>query len=182
MTWTQSRQRKEAVEAIQQEVSHCGAKTMKPITFSCQETLILTPKEIAHRILDVAKWPEFKGYGFIPGVKAAEFEVQTPGIVGSRIRVTNTDGSSHVEEIVEWQPDQRLTLMMKDFSRPLSFLATSFEETWEFDQHTHATEVTRSFKLHARSSLTRLVLVAISWFLKKAVARHMRQMRNAPAK
>ena len=182
MTVTQSRQRKEAVEAIQQEVSHCGAKTMKPITFSCQETLSLTPKEIAQQILDVSRWPEFKGFAFIPGVKTAEFEVQTPQIVGSRIRVTNTDGSSHVEEIVEWQPGQRLTLMMKDFSLPLSFVATSFEETWEFNRLDHATEVTRSFKLHARSSLSRIALVAISWFLKKAIARHLRQMRNAPAK
>jgi hypothetical protein len=72
--------------------------------------------------------------------------------------------------------------MMKDFSPPLSFLATSFEETWEFNRLSHATEVTRSFKLNAKSSLTRIALVPISWFLKKAVARHMRQMRNALAK
>ena len=155
---------------------------MKPVTFSCEETLSLTPDTIARQILDVSKWPEFKGYGFIPGVKKAEFEVQTPQIVGSRIRVTNTDGSRHVEVIFEWQPDQRLTLMMKDFSPPLSFLATSFEETWEFNRLSHATEVTRSLKLHARSSLTRIALVAISWFLKKAIARHLRQMRNAPSK
>ncbi len=155
---------------------------MKPITFSCQETLSLTPKDIAHKILDVAKWPEFKGYAFLPGIKHAEFEVQTPGIVGSRIRVINTDGSSHVEEIVEWQPDQRLTMMLKDFSPPLSWLATGFEETWEFIRLHHGTEVTRSFKVNARSSLTRICLLPISWFLKKAVARHLWQMRNDRAK
>lgn len=114
---------------------------MNPVTFSCQETLSLTPQDIAHNILDVAKWREFKGYAFLPGIKNAEFEGQTPGVVGSRIRVTNTDGSSHVEEIVEWQPDQRLTLIMKDFSPPLSRLATCFEETWEFNRLDHATEV-----------------------------------------
>jgi hypothetical protein len=150
---------------------------MNPVTFSCEATLSLTPEEIAQKILDVSRWPDFKGYAFIPGVKTAEFEVQTPQIVGSRIRVTNTDGSRHVEEIVEWQSDQRLTLMMKDFSPPLSRLATGFEETWEFNRLDHATKVTRSFKLHARSSLTRIALVGISWFLKKAISRHMRQMR-----
>ena len=155
---------------------------MKPITFSCEEILSLTPGDIARQILDVSKWPEFKGYAFLPGIKNAVFEVQTPGIVGSRIRVTNTDGSSHVQEIVEWNPDQRLTLLMKDFSPPLSRLATCFEETWEFNRLDHATKVTRSFKLYARSSLTRLALAPISWFLKRAIASHLRQMRKAAAR
>ena len=74
---------------------------MKPIIFSCKATLSLAPEDIARQILDLTKWPEFHGYGPIPGIKVAEFEVQTPGIVGSRIRVTNQDGSSHIEEIVE---------------------------------------------------------------------------------
>src|SRR5262245_2008346 len=126
---------------------------MTPITFSCQETLSLAPDDIAQQILDVANWPEFKGYAFIPGIKEAKFEVRTPQIVGSRIRVSNTDGSSHVEEIVEWQPDKRLTLLMNDFSPPLSRLAASFEESWEFRRSENSTKVARSFKLHAKSSL-----------------------------
>jgi hypothetical protein len=65
------------------------------------------------------KWPDFNGYGPIPGIKVAEFEVQTPGIVGTRIRVTNRDGSSHVEEIVEWEPDDQLRLEIKELSAPL---------------------------------------------------------------
>jgi len=152
---------------------------MKPITFSCQETLSLTPNDIARQILDVAKWPEFKGYAFLPGIKNAEFEGQTPGIVGSLIRVTNTDGSSHVEEIIEWQPGQRLTLMMKDFSPPLSRLATHFEETWEFERVGNETKVTRSFELIAKSMLTKPVVWFISIFLKRAIARHLRDMKHA---
>ena len=105
------------------------------------------------------------------------FEVQTPGIVGSRIRVTNQDGSSHIEEIVEWQPDHRLRLQMKDFSAPLSRLATEFEETWEFQRTANGTHVTRSFRLHAKSALARLLLWGISFFLKRAIVRHLREMR-----
>lgn len=126
---------------------------MKPITFACEQTLGLAPEAIARQILDVANWTDFKGFGLIPGIKVAEFEVQTPGIVGSRIRVTNTDGSSHVEEIVEWQPDRRLRLHMKDFSAPLSRLATRFEETWEFERVNNGTRIIRSFELHAKSAL-----------------------------
>jgi hypothetical protein len=93
---------------------------MKPITFTCHETLPLAPEEIAEQILDVAKWRDFRGYGPIPGIKSAEFETRTPNVVGSRIRVTNLDGSTHVEEIVEWQSDRRLQLQMGNFSKPLS--------------------------------------------------------------
>jgi hypothetical protein len=67
-------------------------------------------EDIARQILDLTKWLDFHGYGPIPGIKGAEFDVQTPGIVGSRIRVTNLDGSSHVEEIVERQPDHRISV------------------------------------------------------------------------
>lgn len=152
---------------------------MKPITFACHETLSLTPNEIAEQILDVAKWLEFRGYGPIPGIKSAEFETRTPNVVGSRIRVTNMDGSTHVEEIVEWQPDRRLQLQMGSFSKPLSSLATSFVETWEFERVGNDTKVARSFELNAKSMLTKPVLWLISFFLKRAIARHLTEIKHA---
>jgi hypothetical protein len=150
---------------------------MKPITFSCAETLDMSSHQVAEQILELTNWPDFKGFGLLPGIKAAEFEVKTPDIVGSRIRVTNTDGSSHIEEIVEWQPDCRLRLHLEEFSAPLARLATWFEETWDFERSDNTTKVTRSFKLHAKSALTRPLLWVISIFLKKAIARHLAQMR-----
>jgi hypothetical protein len=154
---------------------------MKPITFSCEETLPLSPEDIARQILDVTKWPEFHGCGPIPGIKAAEFDTQTLGIIGTRIRVTNLDGSSHVEEIVEWQPDRRLRLRLEEFSSPLSRLATRFEETWEFKRTHDGTHVTRSFLLHAKYVLAWLLLWLISFFLKWAIVRHLREMRHSEA-
>jgi hypothetical protein len=153
---------------------------MKPITFACKETVPLAPETIAQEILDVAKWPDFHGYGPIPGIKTAGFEVRTPNIVGSRIRVMNQDGSNHVEEIVEWQPDQRLRLSMGDFSAPLVRLATGFVETWEFRRDGNNTNVTRSFELNAKSITTWPVLWLISFFLKRAIARHLREMQDQP--
>jgi len=91
--------------------------------------LEFAPEGIARRILDLSNWIDFKGFGPIPGIRLAKFEVRTPDIVGSLIRVTNTDGSKHVEEIIEWQHDHRLRPLMKDFSTPLSRLAREFEET-----------------------------------------------------
>lgn len=154
------------------------ATRMKPIRFSCEETLDLAPEDIARLILDLAHWTDFKGFGVLPGIQAAEFEVRTPGVVGSRIRVTNTDGSSHVEEVVEWQPEHRLRLHMRDFSAPLSRLATGFMETWVFQRLDKGTRVERSFELHAKSAFARPFLWLISFVLKRAIARHLRQLRD----
>jgi hypothetical protein len=151
---------------------------MKPVTFTCKETVPLAPGDIAGRILDVARWPDFAGCWPIPGITAAEFEVRTPGVVGSRIRVANTDGSNHVEEIVVWEPDHRLRLRMTAFSPPLSRLASKFEESWVFRRVGNATRVTRSFELHPKSGLARPVLRLVSVLLKRAVARHLREMRG----
>ena len=152
---------------------------MKPITFSCAETLPLAPEDVARQILDLSNWTGFKGYGVLPGIRAAAFEVRTPGVVGTRIRVTNADGSSHVEEIVEWEPAQRLRLDMKEFSPPLSGLATGFEETWVFERLGDGTKVVRSFQLHPKSYFARPALWLISVLLRRAVARHLSQMRRA---
>jgi hypothetical protein len=152
---------------------------VKPITFSCEETLAMLPEEIAGQILDLANWTGFTGYGPMPGIKAAAFDTRTPGVVGTRIKVTNTDGYSHVEEVVEWEPERRLRLDMKDFSPPLSRLATGFVETWEFERLGGGTRVVRSFSLHPKSLFALPALWLISFLLKRAVARHLSQMRGA---
>jgi hypothetical protein len=152
---------------------------MKPITFTCEETLPSSPEEIAEQILDVSKWPTFQGYGPLPGIKSAEFEVRTQDVVGSRIRVTNLDGSSHTEEILEWQPGRRVVMQLGNFSKPLSSMASHFIETWDFEREGNETKVARSFEMHPRSMRASLVLWVISVFLKRAIARHLREMKEA---
>lgn len=151
---------------------------MTPIRFSCAATLVQSPEEIASSILDLGNWPQFAGYGPLPGIQQAEFEVRTPGIVGTRIRVTNRDGSTHVEEIVEWNPTRRVQLHMRDFSPPVSRLATGFDETWDFEVTPEGTRTVRSFALHPKSLLTRPVLWLISFLLKGAIAAHLQQLRQ----
>ncbi len=152
---------------------------MKPITFLCQETLGIPPEEIARRILDLDRWTDFQGYGPLPGIRAAAFEARTPQVVGTVIRVSNTDGSTHTEEIVEWDPPRRLRLRMGGFSPPLSRLATGFDETWEFESVSGGSRVVRRFDLHPRASAPRPLLWLISLLLRRAVARHLRQMQEA---
>jgi len=152
---------------------------MKPITFQCVETIPLQPEEIAEQILDLVNWPEFTGYGPMPGIEKAEFEIRTEEIVGTRIRVTNTDGSSHIEEIHEWEPARRLVLSLSEFTPPLSKLTRRFEEVFEFEPEGTATLVTRSFAMYPTSGFARPMLWMISLLLKRAIARHLHQMREA---
>lgn len=155
---------------------------MKPITFTCEAMLPLNPEEIASQILDLSKWPEFNGYGPLPGIKLAEFETRTAEIVVTRIRVTNRDGSTHVEEIVEWEPTRRLGLHLHEFSPPVSRLATGFDETWEFERVGDDTHVVRSFEMHPKSALTKPLLWLISFLLKRAIALHLEQMQHTAVK
>jgi hypothetical protein len=68
---------------------------------------------------------------------------------------------------------------MHEFSTPMSRLATGFDETWEFDQLTETTRVVRSFQMYPKSAMTRLPLRLIAVFLKRAVVRHLREMKKA---
>ncbi|MGC3961537.1 MAG: SRPBCC family protein [Verrucomicrobiota bacterium] len=149
---------------------------MTPITFACHATLSMTPEQVVEQIMDVTKWPEFQGYGPIPGIKSAVFETRPPEIIGSRIRVTNLDGSTHVEEIVEWMPNKHLSLRMSDFSPPLSRLAAGFLEVWQFQPGVNETQVIRSFEIHAKSIATKPILWLISFLLKRAITRNLDQM------
>lgn len=151
---------------------------MKPITFQCQATLSLSPQKIADEILTMEKWPTFQGYAFLPGIRAAEFETRTSEIVGSRIRVTNTDGSTHIETIETWDLPTTLSMRLQEFSPPLSRLAESIEETWFFTIENEKTQCMREMKIHPKSFFGRCILWLISFFLKAAIARHLREMNR----
>jgi hypothetical protein len=155
------------------------ANMPKAIEFRCTAVISQTPPEIAAQILDVAAWQTFRGYGPIPAIKRAEFLVRTAEVVGSRIQVHNADGSTHVEEITAWDPERSWQMEMQEFSPPLSRLAVKFEELWDLEPTAAGTRVVRTFRLYARSGWSRVALIPISWFLHKAVARHLQQMALA---
>ena len=101
---------------------------MRPITFRCNATLLLVPEVIAGQILDLARWPEFGGYGPLPGIRSPEFETRFPDVVGSRIRVTNRDGSSHVEEVVEVEEAPLYLLLLLLLTSPTTYIRPSWSE------------------------------------------------------
>jgi len=151
----------------------------RPITFSCSAILPLSPAQICEQIARVQSWCDFEGYGPIPGIASATYELRTVDIKGSRIRVQNRDGSEHVEEITEWIPGQRVVLQLQEFSRPLNSLAYRFVEEWDLKPGPDGTHVKRTFFLHPRNSLTRVPLWLISRLLRRAIAQHLRRMLSS---
>jgi hypothetical protein len=153
---------------------------VNPITFQRSKHIAKSPAGIAAEIADTARWSEFPGYGFLPGIERAQFEVRTDDMTGSRVRVYNSDGSQHVEEIIIWQPEQRIVMKLQEFTPPLSRLATHFIEEWNFVPQNGVTHVTRKFKMYPAQPLTRPLLWFISLFFRKAVEAHLEDMALAP--
>lgn len=152
---------------------------MKPIEIKIVARVQKSSAEICADMLDMERWSEFEGYAILPGIKTAHFEVKTPALIGSRIKVQNNDGSTHVEEIIEWAVAHKIALKFQEFNSPVQKLATHFIETWEFRTVPDGTEVSRRMTLYPKSWLGWLVLIPISKLLHKALEKHLRQMRPA---
>lgn len=125
---------------------------------------------------NMTRWSEFQGYAFLPGIEEAQFETRTPDMIGSRVRVRNTDGSQHVEEIIAWDPDREIAMKLQEFTPPLNRLATHFIEHWRLAPQGDATLVTRKFQMHPTNALTRFPLWVISLVFRRAIAAHLDHM------
>ncbi len=148
---------------------------MKPLQIKIVGHIQKSSSEICTELLDTERWSEFKGYSILPGIKSAHFEVKTPDMIGSRIKVENTDGSSHVEEIIEWDIANRIALRFQEFNSPLRSLATHFIEAWEFRKSPNGTEASRIMTMYPKGLFGWLILIPISKLMKKAFEENLRQ-------
>lgn len=149
---------------------------MKPIEIQVLGLVAKSPQDICAEFLKLERWSDFTGYSILPGIQSARFETQVPGWVGSRIRVQNTDGTSHVEEIIEWDLERRIALKFQDFTPPLRNLASHFIESWEFRTSPAGTEITRKMALYPKNRLGWLMLLPISRLMKKAFEQNANQV------
>lgn len=131
-----------------------------------------SPEAVARKIMELENWKTFGGWGPLPGIREAVFEARTEGVVGTRFRVTSTDGSSHLEEIVEWDPARLVRVRMYDFPRSLARFSREFVETFRFTVRGDGTVVEREFELIPTGALARPVLVLIGWMLGRAIDKH----------
>lgn len=151
---------------------------MKPIQIHIDGHIHKTSQEICMDFLNTERWSEFTGYSILPGIKNAHFEVKTSGWVGSRIKVENTDGSSHIEEIIEWDEQNRIAMKFQNFSAPLRHLATHFIESWEFSTTSSGTNVTRKMVFYAKGIIGWIFLLPISRLMKKAFEESLRKAQQ----
>lgn len=149
---------------------------MKPIEIRIIGVTRKSPQNLCVELLDTERWSEFQGYAILPGIERAYFETKTSGLVGSRIKVHNTDGSSHIEEIIDWDIGNQVALRLQEFNSPLQHLAIHFVETWKFSQSANGTEVERTMTMYPKSTLGWLVLLSISRLMKKAFEKHSVQL------
>lgn len=140
--------------------------------------MMQSPTEIAENIADMGQWAGFNGYGMLPGIDRAEYEQYTPEMVGSHIRVYNSDGSTHIEEVLVWALPHELKMKLHQFSAPVNRIATHFIEHWTFWEVEDGTHVTRSFQLFPQSTFTRPILWLISRQFKKAIDAHLDQIAH----
>ena len=152
--------------------------TPKPISFTCYQTIDKSAVDICHEIADMSRWPDFEGYGVMPGIANARYETRTADMVGSVIAVENRDGSTHAEEILCWDVGTRVTMKLFRFQPPVSRLATHFIEDWTFKESVGSTEISRHLDLYPVSRFTRPFLWLISRLLKGAIQSHLKQMAN----
>ena len=148
---------------------------MKPIQIEIHGVTSRSSEEVCNALLDTERWVEFEGYSILPGIKHAHFEIRTPEVVGSKINVQNTDGSAHVEEIMEWDPAKKVVLKFQAFTPPLKSIASHFIETWEFERVNAETHTKRSMSMYPYNLFGWLILLPISRLMKKAFEQSARQ-------
>ena len=141
---------------------------MKPIEIKILGHTQKSSQEICLQFLDTERWSDFAGYSILPGIEHAHFETKTPNLVGSRIKVKNRDGSSHVEEIIEWDVQNKVALKFQEFDSPLKKLATHFIETWSFSKSARGTEMSQAMTMYPKGLFGWLMLMPISQLMKKS--------------
>jgi hypothetical protein len=149
---------------------------MKPILIKITGHTGRSSQEVCAEFLKTERWSEFKGYLFLPGIKKAEFELKTPGVLGSRIKVYNTDGSTHIEEVIKWDVENQIALRFDAFQPPLQNLATHFIETLRFKKSDGGTDIERSMVMYPKGLSGQILLLPISRLMKKSLERNIRQL------
>ena len=122
----------------------------------------------------------FEGYGMIPGI--AKVTSSAPErAVGVEDVITNSDGSTHQEHVVELEPPRLYAVEIGPFESPMRHLVTHLNERWELEgSPSGGTVVRREFRFHPRGPLRGLI---VRWLLlpqmRAAMARNHRALAAA---
>lgn len=145
---------------------------MEAVRFVTESVYRGSPNAVIDRIFDPREWQTFRGWAMIPAVREVTISEFREDRVGTIFSVENTDGSTHLEIVVNHTPEQLLDMRMEGFSRPLGWFADYFLESWRFERRGESTQMQRIFELHARNGPGKLLLYPIAFCLKRAIQAH----------
>lgn len=134
---------------------------------------------------DAANLVSFVGYGPIPGIREAVYETPGEPTLGSRRRVSNTDGTEHAEEIVAFERPSRHTTRITGIAPPFAWLVRYGEDEWRFTERDRGTEIDRTFTFELTTPLAAPVAWLILHTLMRAAVRRdlanvARALESAP--
>lgn len=121
-------------------------------------------------LLDPTHLTDFAGYGPIPGIASARVE-GSEGL-GMRRIITNTDGSTHREEVIAYEPPRRIVDRIDGFDSPVRLLARHITDEFRFEPRGEATELVRTFEVELRSPLLWPIARVMRALMARAIARH----------
>ena len=131
-----------------------------------------SPEAVWALCVDVAQMLSFGGYGPIPGIASVRYLRGTEPTTGAVREITNTDGSTHCEEVVDLVPLRRIEDRVFAMSSPFRFLVSEGQDVWEFDAVEGGTRLRRSFGFTLRSPLLWPVAMIAMALMRRAIRRH----------
>jgi hypothetical protein len=138
----------------------------------------VAPEVVWALLVDIDSMPLFAGFGPVPGIERACW-VEGDGYREGAVReVCNRDGSRHREKVVAAIAPTLLEDRIYGFTSPLRLLAREARDRFELGAHGSGTMLTRTFTLELRSPLVWPAAALLGLFLRKALSRHHRAMRN----
>jgi hypothetical protein len=141
-------------------------------SFQTRTNVATRPGLVFAHVIDLDAWPTFRGFGPVPGIVEAKLVNGATVGPGSRIRVTNTDGSVHHEVIQAFEVGRHLTLQM-ELTPPASHVMAGIEERVDVEAHGAGTRITRRFTVRPRwFFMAPFAWVIAHGFLHRAVVRH----------
>ncbi len=95
---------------------------MRAVTLRVESTIFAAPDVVWAELTAIENMTSFVGFGPIPGIKSAAWLSGDGASLGAVRRVTNRDGSTHKEAIVEFEPGRCVEDRIYDFDSPVRFL------------------------------------------------------------
>jgi ribosome-associated toxin RatA of RatAB toxin-antitoxin module len=131
---------------------------------------------------DSNRFPEFfPGYGIIPAIVRNEWLKGEQRVIGSLCKVHSADGSAMVEEVIAYDPPNRVaSKLVSAIVPPFSWLITTGIGTWRFVPGADGTLIKWGYDFEVRSLLSYpAALVVLNFFLARAMQRCLKNMARA---